>query len=112
MPDSPNMSATTKELLKKVRMIVPPMLEKFHKGTYLSRPHHSRNASDTGPPGQLGRVAVIGGSERYVNAIGPITIKGSEQLTPEQLHRRPLLFRHGIRAIRYVVPVRASMPLA
>ena len=33
MPDTPNMSATTKELLKKVRMIVPPMLEKFHKGT-------------------------------------------------------------------------------
>ena len=34
MPDSLNMSATTKELLKKVRMIVPPMLEKFHKGTF------------------------------------------------------------------------------
>ena len=34
MPDSPNMSATTKELLKKVRMIVPPMLDKFHKGTF------------------------------------------------------------------------------
>lgn len=45
---------------------------------YLSRPHHSQNASDTGPPGQLGRVAVIGGSERYVNAIGRFIMKGSE----------------------------------
>lgn len=33
MPDTPNMSTTTKELLNKVRMIVPPMLDKFHKGT-------------------------------------------------------------------------------
>ena len=32
MSEPPNMSAPTKELLKKVRMIVPPMLEKFHKG--------------------------------------------------------------------------------
>ncbi|KAL9129758.1 MAG: hypothetical protein Q9217_001870 [Psora testacea] len=43
------MSPGNKELLKKVRMIVPPMLEKFHKG-------------------QLGRVAVIGGSENYTGA--------------------------------------------
>ncbi|CAO1606334.1 hypothetical protein XANCAGTX0491_009831 [Xanthoria calcicola] len=43
------MSPATKELLKKVRMIVPPMLEKFHKG-------------------MLGRVAVIGGSENYTGA--------------------------------------------
>ncbi|KAL9102847.1 MAG: hypothetical protein Q9163_002062 [Psora crenata] len=43
------MSPGTKELLKKVRMIVPPMLEKFHKG-------------------ELGRVAVIGGSENYTGA--------------------------------------------
>jgi len=32
MPEQPTMSPGTKELLKKVRMIVPPMLEKFHKG--------------------------------------------------------------------------------
>lgn len=32
MPEKPEMSLATKELLKKVRMIVPPMLEKFHKG--------------------------------------------------------------------------------
>lgn len=37
MSDKPNMSPATKELLKKVRMIVPPMLEKFHKGEALSQ---------------------------------------------------------------------------
>ncbi|CAO2656960.1 Nn.00g057630.m01.CDS01 [Neocucurbitaria sp. VM-36] len=42
-------AATRKELLKKVYTMVPPMLESFHKG-------------------QLGRVAVIGGSEDYTGA--------------------------------------------
>lgn len=28
----PEMSSATKELLAKARQIVPPMLEKFHKG--------------------------------------------------------------------------------
>ncbi|KAF2232312.1 Ribokinase-like protein [Viridothelium virens] len=41
--------AARKELLTKVSKLVPPMLEKFHKG-------------------QLGRVAVIGGSEDYTGA--------------------------------------------
>ncbi|KHE89940.1 H-hydrate dehydratase [Neurospora crassa] len=45
----PEMSATTKQMLARVRQMVPPMLEKFHKG-------------------QLGRVAVIGGSEDYTGA--------------------------------------------
>jgi ATP-dependent NAD(P)H-hydrate dehydratase len=49
MSDMPILSQSTKELLGKVRMIVPPMLEKFYKG-------------------QLGRVAVIGGSEKCVFA--------------------------------------------
>ncbi|KAI2463276.1 Ribokinase-like protein [Annulohypoxylon bovei var. microspora] len=44
-----SMSPATREILGKVRQIVPPMLEKFHKG-------------------QLGRVAVIGGSEDYTGA--------------------------------------------
>ncbi|KAI0459476.1 H-hydrate dehydratase [Xylaria acuta] len=44
-----NMSSTTKGVLNKVRQLVPPMLENFHKG-------------------QLGRVAVIGGSEDYTGA--------------------------------------------
>ncbi|TKA31761.1 ATP-dependent (S)-NAD(P)H-hydrate dehydratase [Salinomyces thailandicus] len=42
-------SMTRKEILGKVYKMVPPMLEKFHKG-------------------QLGRVAVIGGSEDYTGA--------------------------------------------
>ncbi|KAF1992101.1 Ribokinase-like protein [Aulographum hederae CBS 113979] len=42
-------SASRKELLGKVHKMVPPMLESFHKG-------------------QLGRVAVIGGSEDYTGA--------------------------------------------
>ncbi|RBA15266.1 hypothetical protein FPRO05_12746 [Fusarium proliferatum] len=45
----PKMSSATKEVLSKVRRMIPPMLEKFHKG-------------------QLGRVAVIGGSENYTGA--------------------------------------------
>ncbi|KAK8142243.1 hypothetical protein G3M48_009128 [Beauveria asiatica] len=43
------MSATTTAILSKVRRMIPPMLEKFHKG-------------------QLGRVAVIGGSQDYTGA--------------------------------------------
>ncbi|KAK4190572.1 H-hydrate dehydratase [Podospora australis] len=45
----PNMSAATKEVLSRVRQMIPPMLERFHKG-------------------QLGRVGVIGGSEDYTGA--------------------------------------------
>lgn len=30
-----NMSAATKNVLAKVRRIIPPMLESFHKGLYL-----------------------------------------------------------------------------
>jgi ATP-dependent NAD(P)H-hydrate dehydratase len=33
--DPPNMSATTKEMLARVRQMIPPMLEKFHKGVFL-----------------------------------------------------------------------------
>ncbi|KAK5990907.1 ATP-dependent (S)-NAD(P)H-hydrate dehydratase [Cladobotryum mycophilum] len=45
----PQMSATTRHLLGKVRCMIPPMSDKFHKG-------------------QLGRIAVIGGSEDYTGA--------------------------------------------
>jgi ATP-dependent NAD(P)H-hydrate dehydratase len=45
----PEMSSATKEMLRQVRALVPPMLDKFHKG-------------------QLGRIAVIGGSEDYTGA--------------------------------------------
>lgn len=44
-----NMSRTTREILSKVRGMMPPMLAKFHKG-------------------QMGRIAVIGGSEDYTGA--------------------------------------------
>ncbi|KAI0600363.1 Ribokinase-like protein, partial [Biscogniauxia sp. FL1348] len=47
--DDGEMSPATREILAKVRRMVPPMLGKFHKG-------------------QLGRVAVIGGSEDYTGA--------------------------------------------
>jgi len=45
----PVMTASSRAMLDKVRKLVPPMLEKFHKG-------------------QLGRVAVIGGSKDYTGA--------------------------------------------
>ncbi|EHY53947.1 hypothetical protein HRR83_004591 [Exophiala dermatitidis] len=48
-PSEIKMSASTRAMLAKVRKLVPPMLEKFHKG-------------------QLGRVAVIGGSADYTGA--------------------------------------------
>ena len=39
----PSMSASSKAMLAKVRKLVPPMLEKFHKGEYdlvlLGRPY-------------------------------------------------------------------------
>ncbi|KJK78613.1 hypothetical protein H634G_05988 [Metarhizium anisopliae BRIP 53293] len=47
--NGPEMSVTTRGILNKVRHMVPPMLDKFHKG-------------------QLGRVAVIGGSRDYTGA--------------------------------------------
>lgn len=39
MSDKPKMTPATKELLKKVRMMVPPMLEKFHKGNPILQHH-------------------------------------------------------------------------
>lgn len=43
------MSKATQDILLKVRKMVPPLLAKFHKG-------------------QMGRIAVIGGSEDYTGA--------------------------------------------
>ncbi|KAI9903017.1 hypothetical protein N3K66_002369 [Trichothecium roseum] len=45
----PDMSPATRAVLAKVQRMIPPMLDKFHKG-------------------QLGRVAVIGGSQDYTGA--------------------------------------------
>jgi len=46
---SGQMPPATRDILAKVRKMIPPMLEKFHKG-------------------QMGRIAVIGGSEDYTGA--------------------------------------------
>ncbi|KAK1689466.1 carbohydrate kinase [Colletotrichum godetiae] len=48
-PSTPAMSPATKDALSRVQRMIPPMLEKFHKG-------------------QLGRVAVLGGSVDYTGA--------------------------------------------
>ncbi|KAL1383807.1 Ribokinase-like protein [Phyllosticta capitalensis] len=55
-----------KELLSKVQKMVPPMLESFHKGELVPSP--SLTSTLTSFQGQLGRVAVIGGSEDYTGA--------------------------------------------
>lgn len=59
------MSQATKELLLKVRKFVPPMLEKFHKGRSST---HQLNLLTDIFLGQMGRIAVIGGSEDYTGA--------------------------------------------
>ena len=59
-------AATRKELLSKVYKMVPPMLESFHKGS--TSWNDFPRAALTGCAGQLGRVAVIGGSEDYTGA--------------------------------------------
>jgi ATP-dependent NAD(P)H-hydrate dehydratase len=33
----PGMSRATREILAKVRKMIPPMLEKFHKGKYVQK---------------------------------------------------------------------------
>jgi len=49
MSGAPVLSNSVKDVLVKVRKIIPPMLDKFHKG-------------------QLGRIGVIGGSKDYTGA--------------------------------------------
>lgn len=57
-----------KELLGKVYKMIPPMLDKFHKGKASRVKSKERHADQDAPTGQLGRVAVIGGSEDYTGA--------------------------------------------
>ncbi|CCC08604.1 unnamed protein product [Sordaria macrospora k-hell] len=71
----PEMSATTKQMLVRVRQMVPPLLEKFHKGMSCLDCDiwwSSSGETSLSPPpwlwGQLGRIAVIGGSEDYTGA--------------------------------------------
>lgn len=76
----PDMSPATRAVLAKVQRMIPPMLDKFHKGARL----HDNSFPVTRLPavvpvgftdafflrclGQLGRVAVIGGSQDYTGA--------------------------------------------
>jgi ATP-dependent NAD(P)H-hydrate dehydratase len=57
-------SQSRKELLSKARQLVPPMLDSFHKGKFPNAFTYQTNLKT----GQLGRVAVIGGSEDYTGA--------------------------------------------
>jgi ATP-dependent NAD(P)H-hydrate dehydratase len=57
----------TKEVLLRVRKMIPPMLEKFHKG--IGTASALSLSSLTQQIGQMGRVAVVGGSEEYVSSI-------------------------------------------
>jgi ATP-dependent NAD(P)H-hydrate dehydratase len=57
-----------KELLGKVYKMIPPMLESFHKGKLSSENYLSGIDIWQKSTGQLGRVAVIGGSEDYTGA--------------------------------------------
>jgi hypothetical protein len=36
--ETPKMSQTTRDILLKVRKMIPPLLEKFHKGTIICEP--------------------------------------------------------------------------
>jgi ATP-dependent NAD(P)H-hydrate dehydratase len=64
---TPEMSASTKSLLAKAQRLVPPMLESFHKGLSLFQDTYIIIAL-TLIAGQLGRVAVLGGSVDYTGA--------------------------------------------
>jgi ATP-dependent NAD(P)H-hydrate dehydratase len=64
----PSMSASSKAMLAKVRKLVPPMLEKFHKGRYGLSTAWQALLTATG---QLGRVAVVGGSKEYAPTWSP-----------------------------------------
>ena len=73
------MPTSSQALLTKARKLVPPMLEKFHKGKIICKcspsnlskysswqTHIGTNMANSVVSGQLGRVAVIGGSAEYV----------------------------------------------
>ncbi|KAJ3945993.1 uncharacterized protein N0V96_004344 [Colletotrichum fioriniae] len=67
------MSAATKDVLSRVQRMIPPMLEKFHKGDSVAQNPNvmmveALSLAYTSIPGQLGRVAVLGGSVDYTGA--------------------------------------------
>jgi ATP-dependent NAD(P)H-hydrate dehydratase len=61
-------SMSRKEILARAQKLVPPMLESFHKGEVRYSSYIVKPMGLTSPTGQLGRVAVIGGSEDYTGA--------------------------------------------
>ena len=82
-------SMSRKEILGKVYKMVPPMLEKFHKGEDWDLTH-TTIAFLTVRIGQLGRVAVIGGSEDYTGA-PYFSAMASAKLGCDMVCFRPLL---------------------
>lgn len=68
IPDMLVLSQPTKELLGKVRIIVPPMLEKFHKGTRPVLPNMHSGSVNTyvqgNWAGSLSSAAVKSASDR------------------------------------------------
>ena len=54
--------------MAKVQRMVPPMLDKFHKGAMRWDILYDFKSDADLSPGQLGRVAVIGGSQDYTGA--------------------------------------------
>jgi hypothetical protein len=81
-PDAPKMSQATKDILLKVRKMIPPMLEKFHKGT----PHPTPR-----PPSSSYLM--------YARTNG----QSSSNRRQRRLHRSSLFLCHGFRAfgVRY-----------
>lgn len=68
MPEPVYIATPSRTLLSRVRAMVPPLLEKFHKGKHPAHLiKHSINANSH--TGKMGRVAVIGGSAEYVLSI-------------------------------------------
>jgi hypothetical protein len=43
---TPNMSAATKDILARVQRMVPPMLERFHKGSWALSPQKHKYLVD------------------------------------------------------------------
>lgn len=72
-----HITTSSKTLFNKVRKIVPPLLERFHKGKQ-APPTHRQGRQTDHSPGQQGRVAVIGGCAEYVQLLYYDTVCGTE----------------------------------
>ncbi len=84
----PTMSAATKEILSRVKMMVPPMLDKFHKGAFCARGWGGRNWREENAGGRAHALWIsrtAGPRRRHRRQRG--------------LHGRAVLFGHGERAV-------------